>query len=762
MICRPLFHAVAFAGVLLVPSFASAQDGRLPGTGPFPWSEEDISAHILDGAHRFVDREIQEAIQRREKRVAATASAESLSALRKRLQQLVGIVDERVPSAAFEKFGTGDRPGLVAENADFRIWQVRWAVLPSYWAEGLLVEPVQNSRHTAWIALPDADETPENVLGIGAPAPARHQHVLQLARNGVTVVVPALVSRKEYVVAKAQTNEPPKPLGQSRREWLHRQSFHMGRHLLGYEAQAVLSATDILLKADSAQKVFCGGYGEGGLVALLAAAADERILGTMASGYLGQEVPSWEQPLFRNIQAFESELGLSGLMRLQQGRPLLIHAVGGPEYADSKGKLSATVSRAGIEQVLQSLSPEARQSCPVVSTPQVSAQDLGLLVGSLKEAEVPVTQDGRAGFNPLERHERVFQGIETHVQQCIRDADALRDERYAYKAEPGLRRGSWSTKRSHPTLDSSGFIKASEAYRKTFSQEAMGEFKAALLPLNPRSRKILENDRWTAWDVVLDVHQDLTAWGVLLLPKGIQEGEKRPVVVVQHGRNGLPRDWVDAGKTAYSNAGAELADRGFIVFAPHNLYRGEDRYRWLNRKANAVGATLFSFIIPSHRQILNWLQTLPQVDAQRIAFYGISYGGESAMRIPAVLGGYSAVICSGDFNQWTRKVAATDYPGSFMYSTEWEMPYWNLGPTFDYAEMGYLIFPRPFMAERGHHDLVAPDTWVAYEYAKLRYLYDQFGMADRTEIEFFQGGHSINDQNTFRFLHRHLQWPESK
>ncbi|HEY1084216.1 MAG TPA: hypothetical protein VGE29_18265, partial [Prosthecobacter sp.] len=94
--------------------------------------------------------------------------------------------------------------------------------------------------------------------------------------------------------------------------------------------------------------------------------------------------------------------------------------------------------------------------------------------------------------------------------------------------------------------------------------------------------------------------------------------------------------------------------------------------------------------------------------------------------------------------------------------TEWEMPYWNLGPTFDYAEMGYLIFPRPFMAERGHHDLVAPDSWVAYEYAKLRYLYDQFGMADRTEIEFFQGGHSINDQCTFRFLHRHLQWPEPK
>ena len=32
-------------------------------------------------------------------------------------------------------------------------------------------------------------------------------------------------------------------------------------------------------------------------------------------------------------------------------------------------------------------------------------------------------------------------------------------------------------------------------------------------------------------------------------------------------------------------------------------------------------------------------------------------------------------------------------------------------------------------------------------------------LADRTEIEFFQGGHSINGQDTFAFLHKHLNWP---
>ncbi len=38
-------------------------------------------------------------------------------------------------------------------------------------------------------------------------------------------------------------------------------------------------------------------------------------------------------------------------------------------------------------------------------------------------------------------------------------------------------------------------------------------------------------------------------------------------------------------------------------------------------------------------------------------------------------------------------------------------------------------------------------------------MYDELGLDDRTEIEFFNGGHSINGQRTFQFLERHLRWP---
>jgi hypothetical protein len=128
--------------------------------------------------------------------------------------------------------------------------------------------------------------------------------------------------------------------------------------------------------------------------------------------------------------------------------------------------------------------------------------------------------------------------------------------------------------------------------------------------------------------------------------------------------------------------------------------------------------------------------------------------------VPPLLEKYALSICSGDFNQWTRKVASIDEPFSFMRTIEWEMPYWNLGQTFDYAEMAYLMLPRPFMVERGHRDLVGRDQWVAHEYAKVRWLYAQLGLAGRTRIEYFQGGHAMRAEGTFDFLHEHLHWPK--
>ena len=305
------------------------------------------------------------------------------------------------------------------------------------------------------------------------------------------------------------------------------------------------------------------------------------------------------------------------------------------------------------------------------------------------------------------------------------------------------------------------FQQTIEWYRNFFSREVIGEFNLDLLPFNARSRLSYQGKNWRGYEVVLDVWPDVIAYGVLLLPNDLKADERRPVVVCQHGLEGRPQDVIQGDHDAYHNFAAKLTDRGFITFSPQNLYIFGDRFRTLQRKANPLKKTLFSIIVPQHQQIVNWLQSLPYVDPDRIAFYGLSYGGKTAMRVPPLVKNYCLSICSADFNEWVWKNASTQSNYSYVNSGEYEIFEFDLGSTFNYAEMSWLICPRPFMVERGHFDGVAPDETVAYEYAKVKRQYDLLEIGNRTEMEVFNGPHTINGIGTFEFLHRHLNWPSN-
>ncbi len=207
--------------------------------------------------------------------------------------------------------------------------------------------------------------------------------------------------------------------------------------------------------------------------------------------------------------------------------------------------------------------------------------------------------------------------------------------------------------------------------------------------------------------------------GLSGVPKDVQPGERRPVVVCQHGRDGLPRNLLDRNLTGYRNVAAVLAERGFITFAPHNLYRGEDRYRWLDRKANTVKATLFSFIVAQHDQILRWLETQPFVDGSRIGFYGLSYGGETAMRVPPLLEKYALSICAGDLNNGLAK-CSDGRAFSFMRTIEWRCPM-ELGTRSITLRWLILWTPRPLMSNRGQPNLVGRDHWGGARIREMRW-----------------------------------------
>jgi hypothetical protein len=157
-----------------------------------------------------------------------------------------------------------------------------------------------------------------------------------------------------------------------------------------------------------------------------------------------------------------------------------------------------------------------------------------------------------------------------------------------------------------------------ESYRD-FHTDVIGKFDDPVLPANTRSRKAYASDKWTGYDVVMDVFPDVMAHGILLVPKDLKAGERRPVVVCQHGLEGRPQHVIMGDQGAYHDFAARLAERGFVTFSPQNLYIFTDRFRSLQRKANPLGKTLFSIIVPQHQQIVDWLKVQPFADPKRIA-----------------------------------------------------------------------------------------------------------------------------------------------
>ena len=731
----------------------------------------DLAAQMVEALDGYVTDAVASSIEKRgtswnRDYSSHNAYAESIEPNRERLRKQIGCIDERLPIEALNYVASTKDTAHIVEDENYTVSRVRWQVFDEVEGEGLLLEPTHNVPIIAQIvAMPDADWTPEMIAGVTDELSTDAQFARRLAKVGCRVVVPLLINRADTYSGNptlgAMTNQP-------HREFIYRMAYQLGRHIIGYEVQKVLALVDWMALSDIPIGVI--GYGEGGLVALHSAAVDTRIQATAISGYFQSRQEIWREPIYRNVWGLLHEFGDAEVASLIAPRPLIIEASRGPEvtgpppHRDGRGgaapgqlvspplnSVKSEFSRAhefyhqlDSEDALSLVSTEDRLPGARETLTTLLA---GLGVENARidgpHASAPAAVDD---FDYEARQKRQFMQLVNLTQRFLREAASRRQNFFWEKTD------TTSLERWEETC----------ADAKTyFWDEVIGRCPAPDVSANPRTRLIYDEPRWKGYEVVLDVWEGVFAYGILLLPNDLQPGEQRPVVVCQHGLEGRPQDTADPSiESVYHSYAASLADRGFITYAPQNPYIGQDAFRVIQRKGNPIKWSLFSLIIRQHERTLDWLAELPFVDADRIGFYGLSYGGKTAMRVPAVLERYACSICSADFNEWIVKNATFDSRYSYMFTGEYEMPEFDLGNTFNYGEMAGLIAPRPFMVERGHDDGVAPDEWVAHEFAVVRRLYVRLGIADRTEIEFFDGGHQINSTDTFSFLHRHLDWPE--
>ncbi len=743
----------------------------LPGTEELK-REGDLAAQMVQGIRRYLRAATAESVEKRRSLwrhdfSSREAYERSIAPNRERFGKIVGLIDPRVARPALFVERSLGGPEVVFAGTGYKIYSVRWLVLDRVDGEGLLLKP-NRSPIARVVALPDADWSPEMVAGLEAGIPSESQFARRLAENGCLVLVPTLINRADTWSGNPEVN---RLTNLTHREYIYRMAYEIGRHIIGYEVQRVLAAVDWFTKVSPARPIGVFGYGEGGLVAFYAAAADPRINVAGVSGYFDSRQNVSQEPLYRNVWMLLHEFGDAEIASLIAPRKLIVEAARGPEIAGSPparaGRLDTAAPGRLVSPALSDVKAEVerakklgiRDDIVLVVSGDGQGQpgcrealrtflkDLGAKKRLAPSGAVP--RDNRTDFDGTARMHRQFQQLVDFTQHAVIESGLVRAKSWARDDGSSVEKWNVST----------------APYRRYLWEEVIGKLPEPSEPLRAYSRVIYQEVAWTGYEVYMPLWPEVYAYGILLLPRDLAPGERRPVVVCQHGLEGRPQDLIKPDTLSalhyYHKFAADLANHGFVTYSPQNPYIGGETFRFIQRLANPLKLSLFSFILSQHKRTLEWLVGQPFVDPRRIGFYGLSYGGKTAVRVPPLLDQYALSICSGDFNQWIWKVSRDDVPFSYVFTEEYDVLEFNLGNTFNYSDMAKMMTPRPFMVERGHDDPVSIDSWVAYEYAKVRKHYDELDLHDRARIEFFNGPHTIHGVGTFKFLHRHLDWGEN-
>ncbi len=441
------------ASLLALVLAASLAAQSLPGTKPLDHAG-DLGLDMVAAIDGYLNRQLRHSVQQRPK-----PTPES----RNRLKLVLGMVDARVPFESPQMLATVSRDAKVGEGAGYDIYAVRWPALDGIDGEGLLLKP--KAAPSAYVvAIPDADDSPEALVGLAPGVAADQQFARRLAEAGAMVVVPYILDRADDLSGNPAirfTNQP-------HREFIHRMSYEMGRHIIGYEAQKVLALVDWFQKLEK-RPVGVYGYGEGGLLALFSSALDTRIGATVVSGYFQpREDVIFSEPLYRTVWSQLLEFGDAELAGLIAPRPLVIETTSHPKVTGpppergtrrgaAPGRIE-TPSAAAVERE----AARARQYHPKLEvSPNAMPAFLGVL--NLKAAAGSPVKPVAGGASPYRRRERQFQQMVEHTQRLMRLSEFRRKEYFAQLDAASV-----------DTLKAS-----SVAYRKAFSEDVIGQMPPA-------------------------------------------------------------------------------------------------------------------------------------------------------------------------------------------------------------------------------------------------------------------------------------------
>jgi dienelactone hydrolase len=208
----------------------------------------------------------------------------------------------------------------------------------------------------------------------------------------------------------------------------------------------------------------------------------------------------------------------------------------------------------------------------------------------------------------------------------------------------------------------------------------------------------------------------------------------------------------------------QFVQRGYVVVAPDWRGFGEraSPAEWarsnrdpcnVNYMATGyLGYHLLALQIWDGMRTVDYLQSRPDVDPDRLGVAGLSFGGTMTTYLAALEPRLKVACISGYLS--TVKNDAITMRGKGNFCGAQYMP--GLLTIGDIPEVAGLIAPKPLMVERGQQDMcfVIDDARAAY--ARLKQIYKAAGVEDHLDADEFPGGHAWSGKKAFDWFSKWL------
>lgn len=314
-------------------------------------------------------------------------------------------------------------------------------------------------------------------------------------------------------------------------------------------------------------------------------------------------------------------------------------------------------------------------------------------------------------------------------------------------------------------------IEEAEKWQETLHPEIvrlLGGFPERKCPLEAEVPEVKKFENYTRETIYFSSRERMTVKGYFLLPKSWKAPGPCVVCLPGHGRGvddivGMEEDGTQRSQYGgYQNDFAlQCLDHGMASFAIEQFCFGARR----DEKARQAGAgdsscnpaagaalllgeAMIGWRVWDAMRAVDYLETRPEVDPQRIGMMGISGGGTTTLWSSAVDTRVRATMVSGYYCPVGGCIAIMNHcidnyvPGILKLC--------------DHPDLAGLVAPRPLFVESGAQDGIFLIDPVKEAVRHAQRIYQVFGHPDRFDHEYFEGEHQFCGKKGLPFMAEQL------